>query len=414
MNPFFSISVPTLGKLDQWKLALQSVLDQTYKDFEIIAIDSGPEAHSRPLIEKLNDPRIRYIKKSAKDPRINWDTGFRNARGTYMIWFEDDNYMLPWELATLADVIQKTGADLVTGSHVHWRGLTHPIAHARNQLIIPQKGFSGTITKINPMTIIRDIVLTPEHDGAVPTRYGNSMSAAKRTLVLQVLERMHEINFGTTGTHALRLGLLALARNYQFIDTPVAIGANTGVSLSDVWPQQSSSVVTLPPFQYHLSAVTGNTYVNYRHENHLLMYHSFKDIRPDFPRDDEAIFLSIYRKELRYSKLSWTDFVRYWKELFRVLTHSPEVSVRKLSRSTMRYFFMALAIKILRTLHLYEFLKRALENRRKSKKPKTIISLHSYGVTNIRECAQKLPEIIQRELNMSYENFLGITPARKR
>ena len=63
MNPFFSISVPTLGKLDQWKLALQSVLDQTYKDFEIIIINDGSNDQTQIIADKLagDDDRIKVI-----------------------------------------------------------------------------------------------------------------------------------------------------------------------------------------------------------------------------------------------------------------------------------------------------------------------------------------------------------------
>lgn len=408
MNPLFSVICPTLGKLNQWKMSIQSVLDQDFKDFEIIAIDSGPEGKSYTVIKSLNDRRIKYFNVAEKDPRLNWDFGFRESNGQYVIWFDDDNYMLPHQLSQFAEVIKGEGADLITGAHVHWRGFGHPIESARNQLIIPTQLFSGKVSQINPKEIIRNIFLSSAKPGAVATRVGISMSTARRDLVENLLGKMREINFGTTGTHALRIGLLALAKKYFFIDKPLTIGAQAGTSYSDVWPKQSSKI-KLPRFEYNFSKVTGNTYTNYRHENHLLIKKYLSDELAEFD-DDKTIFLETYARELAFIDPSWMDLAKKWSELFRFIRSFKNNEANNLKKRFLKYIFYAIIIKFLRMAHFYGFVKKIFENRRKSKKNKIVISLDKYGVENIRDCAQKMPEVIEKELKIPYSKFCHLNP----
>ena len=132
MRPQFSIILCTLGKVDQWALTIESVLAQSFIDFEIIAIDSGPKSASEPVINKLNDPRIKYVNAEGKDPRLNWDLGYRNATGQYLMWVDDDNYLLPFEFSELIKLIRDTGADVVSGDHIHWQDQYHPVIKYRN------------------------------------------------------------------------------------------------------------------------------------------------------------------------------------------------------------------------------------------------------------------------------------------
>ena len=406
MQPFFSISIPTLGKIDQWKFAIQSILDQTFKDFEIIAIDSGPETASRPIIESLNDPRIHYINTSDKDPRLNWDRGFREARGTYIIWFEDDNYMLPHELMQLAMVINETDADIVTGECVHWRGAGHYIKNFRNQLIVRKQLFSGEVKRIDQKNIIRTILDIPQHEKPTRSRMHMTHTAVRHTLVDRYISRVGKISFGSTGTHALRVGLLALARTIYLVERPLSIIGMTGSSLSDAWGK-SYPHTKFPKFEYRISPVTGHTNVNYRNENYLLVKNYLKKEMAEFVLDEIRFFRS-YRYELIFIIQPWKELFRVWYELLRVLQHSSDAHVRALYRNTLLYFCIAVATKCARIIRLYDFIKLILGELRKSKKAQIIIPLDGYGVKNIRECAQKLPFIIEKELGLTYEKFCGL------
>lgn len=59
-----SIIMLTYNRADYITLAIDSVLTQTYKNWELIIIDDGSTDHTAEVVKKYTDPRIRYIKKS--------------------------------------------------------------------------------------------------------------------------------------------------------------------------------------------------------------------------------------------------------------------------------------------------------------------------------------------------------------
>ena len=392
-RPFFSVIIPTLGKIEGWQLAIQSVLDQTCRDFEIIAIDSGNEKESKPIAEYFNDPRIVYLNTGGKDPRLNWDAGFRASQGNYIIWAEDDNYLLSNELETFKQLIKKTGADLVTGEHIHWRGFQHPLKHARNHLVVRKNLFSGEIERLNIKNAILRIFNLP-HKGRFASLHFSG-TAVKQELVKKLLKRINEINFGTTGSHALRIGLLAFSENAYHIDRPFVIVGQSGTSMSDVWPKPFSKIKR-PEFEFTLSPISGNTYTNYRMENHLLIKkylpHELSVFSLDYPQ-----FIRTYLRELAHLDMPWKKMLEKWRELFTFTKNSKDSKLIALKKETNLFFIRGLVIKILRTVRVFEPIKNILETMR-TPKGGIEISLDSYGVTNIRECAKKLPEIIKKEI----------------
>ena len=60
--PFFSIAIPTFNRSDLLPYAVQSVLDQTFQDFEIIICDNCSADNTHDVASQFTDPRLRYIK----------------------------------------------------------------------------------------------------------------------------------------------------------------------------------------------------------------------------------------------------------------------------------------------------------------------------------------------------------------
>lgn len=61
-NPLVSIIVPTFNRAQLVTEAIKSVLNQTYKRFEIIIIDDNSSDNTAELISKINDGRICYFR----------------------------------------------------------------------------------------------------------------------------------------------------------------------------------------------------------------------------------------------------------------------------------------------------------------------------------------------------------------
>ena len=76
--------------------AIQSILCQTYKDFELIIVDDGSEKQIEPIIRRrFVDERIKIfrIENSGLGSALNH--GIRNSKGKYIARLDDDDLMLP-------------------------------------------------------------------------------------------------------------------------------------------------------------------------------------------------------------------------------------------------------------------------------------------------------------------------------
>ena len=60
MQPVVSIVIPTYQRCSRLKKALQSVISQTYKDFEVLIMDDGSNDGTKKMVMNLNDSRISY------------------------------------------------------------------------------------------------------------------------------------------------------------------------------------------------------------------------------------------------------------------------------------------------------------------------------------------------------------------
>jgi len=63
-SPFFSIVIPTRQRHDTLQYAIQTVLNQSYEDFELIIMDNMSTEETRLVVESFQDDRIKYHRSS--------------------------------------------------------------------------------------------------------------------------------------------------------------------------------------------------------------------------------------------------------------------------------------------------------------------------------------------------------------
>ena len=75
--------------------AVESVLDQTYADLELIVIDDGSTDRTGEIVQSYADPRIRYIHQENQDAFNALNRGMSLSEGSYIsIIHSDDVYQL--------------------------------------------------------------------------------------------------------------------------------------------------------------------------------------------------------------------------------------------------------------------------------------------------------------------------------
>ncbi len=95
-----SVVIPTHNRVDLLPRAIESVLNQTYKDIELIVVSDGSTDSTDDLMGNYaNDSRIKYINyKPAKGGNYARNTGFDAATGDYVAFLDDDDEWLPTKI----------------------------------------------------------------------------------------------------------------------------------------------------------------------------------------------------------------------------------------------------------------------------------------------------------------------------
>lgn len=94
--------------------AIESILSQTYRDFELLIVDNGSTDKSGEIADTYaaGDPRIRVIHRERGSIGAGRNTGLDAARGEYLTFVDDDDWVEPDFLAFLLELLEAGGADI--------------------------------------------------------------------------------------------------------------------------------------------------------------------------------------------------------------------------------------------------------------------------------------------------------------
>ena len=103
--PFFSVVVPTYNRAHLIATTIQSVLGQTYNNWELIIVDDGSTDASAQEVAKFIDSRIKYIYQTNQERSAARNTGIKNARGKFICFLDSDDTWYPVHLETLYEKV---------------------------------------------------------------------------------------------------------------------------------------------------------------------------------------------------------------------------------------------------------------------------------------------------------------------
>jgi glycosyltransferase involved in cell wall biosynthesis len=97
--PAVSVIIPTYNRAKLLGRAIQSILAQTYQDFELIIVDDGSTDDTESLVKSFNSEKIRYIRhKKNRGASAARNTGIRSAKGEYIALQDSDDEWMPEKL----------------------------------------------------------------------------------------------------------------------------------------------------------------------------------------------------------------------------------------------------------------------------------------------------------------------------
>jgi glycosyltransferase involved in cell wall biosynthesis len=127
--PFFSVVIPVYNRAAILETALRSVFEQTFQDFEIVVVDDGSSDDPCKVVDRIADPRIRFVRQENRGGAAARNLGIDEARGRYIAFLDSDDVFLPHHLQAMHDLLD---------------GTTNTVAYAR---ILVDRGDGRVILK---------------------------------------------------------------------------------------------------------------------------------------------------------------------------------------------------------------------------------------------------------------------------
>ena len=103
--PKVTVIIPTYNRAHYLGASIQSVLDQTCGDFELLVVDDGSTDRTQEVLLRFQEDRLRYLAQEHRGISAALNTGIRSARGAYIARLDSDDIWLPDMLAVQVAVL---------------------------------------------------------------------------------------------------------------------------------------------------------------------------------------------------------------------------------------------------------------------------------------------------------------------
>ncbi len=120
-QPFISIVIPTRNRADYLGHALQSALEQTFDDYEVVVSNNDSTDRTAEVVAELSNHRVRYIEtgKTLAMPD-SWEFAVSHARGEFVTVLCDDDALAPRCCERGAKHLRESGVELLYWRRYHY------------------------------------------------------------------------------------------------------------------------------------------------------------------------------------------------------------------------------------------------------------------------------------------------------
>lgn len=119
-DPLFSVIIPVYNRAVVLRRAIDSVLSQTFVQFELIIVNDGSTDSTKKIIMSYSDPRIRFFESPNCGVSHARNIGICNAKAPYIALLDSDDSWLPEKLALDAAFAEQHSELLIYQSDEYW------------------------------------------------------------------------------------------------------------------------------------------------------------------------------------------------------------------------------------------------------------------------------------------------------
>jgi glycosyltransferase involved in cell wall biosynthesis len=111
-NPLISVVMPVFKGLDYISSSINSILNQSYNNLELIVIDDNDNDYCLSILSNYNDSRIRFFKGKRRGLPAARNYGLELANGAYIANMDADDISRPDRLSTQLDFLISKNVDI--------------------------------------------------------------------------------------------------------------------------------------------------------------------------------------------------------------------------------------------------------------------------------------------------------------
>ncbi|MBY0196841.1 glycosyltransferase family 2 protein [Priestia megaterium] len=110
VNEMISVIIPTFNRRDIISRSIASVLNQTYKNIEVLVIDDASTDDTDKVVKKIKDPRVKYFRlRENTQGTVPRNYGIEKSSGEYIAFLDSDDEWFPKKLELQINYIKSYG-----------------------------------------------------------------------------------------------------------------------------------------------------------------------------------------------------------------------------------------------------------------------------------------------------------------
>lgn len=233
-----SIVIPTRNRGHLLHYALRSVIQQTYKNLEIVVCDNFSVDNTREIVDSFNNKDIIYMRTdTVLSMPDNWEFALSRATGEYVAYLTDDSYLLPDSISKAMKDLDRFNVKVVVWKHCAYFASDWLESARRNILYFPKVTFKSYL--MNSKASLRKLY---DLDGSISTMVPKSLnSLCHRSIMEKAAGVQHRFFLPSCPDYTSAASILLNVPEYLLIDQPLyvdgvttsSIGATTSFNLGE-------------------------------------------------------------------------------------------------------------------------------------------------------------------------------------
>lgn len=138
-SPKYSVIVPVYNRPEEIKELLESLIQQAYRNFEVIIVEDGSTNTCRDIVDSYRDKlQLEYIFKQNSGPGPSRNVGYAMAKGEFMIVFDSDCIIPPEYFRVVEEALNKNSFDAWGGpdrAHQNFTLLQRAMAYTMSSVL---------------------------------------------------------------------------------------------------------------------------------------------------------------------------------------------------------------------------------------------------------------------------------------